>query len=79
VSTCTMHFIVRVDKKLWVGFGLFEHCHSFFSTHGAVFGSKCFDYTDRFALPNDATGHSSILVDWGRICIMELGCKLFGM
>jgi len=31
----------------------------------------------RIALPDDAAGYSSTLVDWGRICIMELSCKRF--
>jgi len=43
VSTGTVDFIVRVDKKLWVGFELFKNCNSLFSTHDAVFGGKCFD------------------------------------
>jgi len=76
----TIDFIVGVDKKLWVGSGLFENCNSFFSTQGTVFGSKCFDHTaDWFALSDDDAGCSSTLVDWGWICAMELGCKMFGL
>jgi len=77
VSTCTTDFVVRVDKKLWVGSGLFKNCNSLFTTQGTVFGNKSFDHTDWVALPDDASGHSSTLVGWGWICIMELpGCKL---
>jgi len=54
VSTGTVDFVVGVDKKLWVGSGLFKNCKSFFSTQGSVFGSKSFDYTDWIALPDDA-------------------------
>ena len=32
VSTGTTDFIVRVDMKLWVGFGLFENCIFLFGT-----------------------------------------------
>ena len=52
VSTGTVDFVVRVDKKLWVGSGLFKNCNSLFSTHGTVFGGKSFDYTDWVSLPN---------------------------
>jgi len=51
VSTGTVDFVAGVDKKLWVGSGLFENCKSFFSTQGAVFGSESFDHTDRIPLP----------------------------
>ena len=37
VSTDTIHFIVRVDKKLWVGSGLFKNCNSLFRMQGTVF------------------------------------------
>jgi len=68
-----------LDEKLWVGSGLsFENCNSFFSPQGTVFDCKCFDHTDWFALPDDAGGDSFMLVGWGRICIMELCCKVFG-
>jgi len=39
VSTGTADFVVGVDKKLWVGSGLFTNFKSFFGTQGAVFGS----------------------------------------
>jgi len=79
VSTDTVDFIVRVDKKLRAGSGLFKNCKSLLSTHGAVFGSKSFDYTDWIALPDDAAaGYSSTLVGWGRIGVMELSCNVFG-
>ena len=73
----TVDFIFRVDKRLWVGSGLFENCTSLFDTLSTVFGSKCFDCTDGVALPDDAVGCSSTLVDRGWICIMESGCKVF--
>jgi len=76
-STGTTDFIVRVDKKLWVGSWLFKNCNSLLGTQRAVFGGKSFDHTDGIALPDDAAGYSSTLVDWGRICIMELSCKRF--
>jgi len=76
VSTGSVDFVVRVDKKWWVGFGLFENCNSLFSTHGTVFGGKGFDYTDWVSLPDDAAGCSFTLVAWGWICVMELGCKV---
>jgi len=79
VSTGTVYFVVGVDKKLWVGSGLFKNCKSFFSTQGAVFGSESFDYTDWIALPDDAAGYSSALVGWCRIGVTELGCKMFGV
>jgi len=78
VSTGTADFVVGVDKKLWVGSGLFENCKSFFSTHGTVFGGESFDHTDWIALPDDAAGYSSTLVGWGRIGVIELSCKMFG-
>jgi len=59
VSTGTVDFVVVVDKKLWVGSGLFQNCKSLFSTQGAVFDSKSFDCTDWIALPDDAAGYSS--------------------
>jgi len=40
LSAGTIDFVVRVDKKLWVGSGLSKNCNSLFSTQGAVFGSK---------------------------------------
>jgi len=43
VSTGTVDFIVRVDKKFWVGSGLFKNCNSLFSTQGAVFTDKEFE------------------------------------
>ena len=70
--------IVRVDGKLWVGSGLFKNCNSVFGTQGEVFGSEGFDYIDWVALPDDAAGHSSTLVGCGCICVMQLGCKVFG-
>jgi len=81
VSTGMVDFVVRVDKKLWFGSGLFKNWHSIFSTLGAVFGDKCFDHTcgPGIALPDDVAGFASSLVDWGRICIMELCCKVFGV
>jgi len=36
-------------------------------------------HTDGVALPGEAAGCSSMLVDWGMICIMELSCKVFGL
>jgi len=62
VSTGTVDFIVGVDKKLWVGSGLFKNFKSFFRTQSAVFGSNFFDYADWIALPDDAAGYSSTLV-----------------
>jgi len=62
---------------LWVGSGLFKNFKSFFSTQGAVFGSKSFDCTDWIALPDDAAGYSFTLVGWGWIGVMELSCKMF--
>jgi len=79
VSTSTVDFIVRVDKKLWVGSGLFKNWNSLFSTQGAVFGSEPFDHTDWVVLPDDAAGCFSTFVDWGWICVMELGCKVFAL
>jgi len=67
VSTGTVDFVVGVDKKLWVGSGLFENFKSFFSTQGTVFGSESFDHTDWIALPDDAAGYSFTLVGWGGI------------
>jgi len=51
VSASTADVVVGVDKKLWVGSGLFENCKSLFSTQGAVFGSETFGYTDWIQLP----------------------------
>jgi len=78
VSGSTVDFVFGVDKKLWVGCGLFKNCKSFFSTQGAVFGSETFDCTDWIALPDDAAGCSSTLVGWGQIGVIELSCKMFG-
>jgi len=77
VSTCTTDFVVGVDKKSWIGSGLFKNCKSFFGTHGAVFVSKSFDHTDWIALPDGASGHPTPLVGWERIGVIGLGCKLF--
>jgi len=79
VSTGTVDFIVGVDKELWVGSGLFKNFKSFFSTQGAVFGSKFFDYTDWIAMSDDAAGYSFTLVGWGGIGFMELSCKMFSV
>ena len=79
VSAGTADFVVGVDKKLWVGSALFENCKSLFSTQGTAFGSKSFDCTDWIALPDDAAGHSSTLVGWGRIGVTELSCKMFSV
>ena len=79
VSTGTADFVVGVDKTLWVGSGLFKNCKSLFGTQGTVFDSESFDYADWIALPDDAAGHSSTLFGWGRIGVMELGCKMFGV
>jgi len=78
VSTCAVDFVVKVDKKLWVGAGLFKNCNSLFGKWGTVFGSKSFDYTDWVALPDDAACCSSTLIGRGRISAMELSCKMFG-
>jgi len=56
VCTDTVDFVVRVDKKLWVGSGLSKNCNSLFSTQCAVVGCKSFDCTDRVALSDDAAG-----------------------
>jgi len=77
VSTRTVDFVVRVDKKMWVGFGVFENCNSFFGTHGTVFAGKCFDCTDGAALSDDDAICSSTLVDWEMMCI--LGCNMFSI
>jgi len=79
VSIGTSDFVVGVDKKLWVGSGLFKNCKSLFGTQGTVFGSRSFDYTDWIALPDDAAGYSSTLIGWGGIGVMELSCKMFGV
>ena len=79
MSTGTVDFVVGVDKKLWVGSGLFKNFKSFFGTQGAVFGSNSFDYTDWIALPDDAAGYSSTLFGWGQIGVIELSCKMFGI
>jgi len=63
---------------MWVGSGLFKNFNSLFGTQCTLFGSKCFEHTDWVALPDDAAGYSSTLVDWGSISIMELGCTVFG-
>ena len=64
VSAGTVDFIVGIDKKLWIGFVLFEDCYSFFGTQGAVFSCKGFGYTDWIALPDDAAGYPFSLVGW---------------
>ena len=74
LSAGTIDFVIWVDETLWVESGLFENCNSLFGRQGAVFGSKSCGYTDWVALPD-----SSMLVDWGWICIIELGCKVFGV
>jgi len=79
VSTHPIHFVVRVEKKLWVGFGLFKNCDSFFSTQSTVFGVNFFEHTDCVALPDDVEGDSFTLVGWGRDCILESCCKMFSM
>jgi len=79
VSAGTIDFVVGVDKKLWVGSGLFKNCKSFFGTQGTVFGRKGFDCTDWIVLPDDAAGYSSTLVGWGRIGVIELSCKMFSV
>jgi len=76
VSTCTVDLVVIIDKKLWVGSWLFKNWIFFFSSQCAIFGSKCFGCTDWVALL-DAAGYSSTWVDWGWICIIELGYKVF--
>jgi len=75
VSTGTVDFVVGVDKKLWVGSGLFKNFKSFFGTQGAVFGSKSFDYTDWIALPDDAAGYSFTLVGWKPFLSEEHMCS----
>jgi len=79
VSTGTADFVVGVDKKLWVGSGLFKNFKSFFGTQGSVFGSKSFDYTAWIALSDDAASYSFTLVGWGGIGFMELSCKMFSV
>jgi len=54
VSAGAVHFVVGVDKKLWVGSGLLKNCNSLFGAQGAVFGGKSFDCTDLVALSDDA-------------------------
>jgi len=78
MSAGTVDFIVGVDKKLWVGSGLFKNFKSFFGTQGAVFCSKRFDHTDWIALPDYAAGYSFTLVGWGGIGFTELSCKMLG-
>jgi len=72
VSTDTVDFVVGGDKKLWVGSGLFENCKSLSGTQGTVFGGESFDCTYWIALPDDAAGHSTTLVGWGGIGVIEL-------
>ena len=79
MSAGTVDFVVGVDKKLWIGFGLFENCKSFFGAKGAVFGGESFDHTDWIALPEDAAGHFVALVSWGWVDVKELGCKMFSV
>jgi len=79
VSTGTADFIVGVDKKLWVGSGSFKNSKSLFRTQRTVFGSESFDYTNWIALPDDNAGYSTTLVSWGRIGVIELSCKMFGV
>ena len=64
VSAGTVDFVVGVDKRLRIGFGMFEDCNSFFGTQGTVFGCKCFDYTDGVPLPDDAAGYAFALIGW---------------
>jgi len=77
-STCTAHFVVEVNKKLWVGSGLFKNCNFLFGTRSTVFGSESFDHTDQIALRDDAAGCSHALVGWGGIGVTQLSCKMFG-
>jgi len=79
VSTFTIDFVDEVDKKLWVGSGLFQNCTSFFGTQTTVFGSTSFDCIIWIALPDDAAGCSSMLNGWGQIDIMEMSHKVFGV
>ena len=79
MSAGTVYFVVGVDKKLWIGSGLFENCKSFFSAQGTVFGSESFNHTDWIALPDDAAGYSVALVSWGCVGVIELGCKMFSI
>jgi len=79
VSTGTVDFVVGVDKKLWVGSGLFKNSKSLFGTHGTVLGSESFDYTNWIASPDDNACYSATLVCWGRIGVIELSCKMFGV
>ena len=79
MSAGTVDFVVGVDKKLWIEFGLFQNSCSFFGTQGTVFGSKGFDYTDGVALPDDAACYSIALGIWCGDCVGELSCKVFGI
>jgi len=79
MSAGTADFVVGVDEKLWIGFGLFQNSKSFFGASGAVFGSESFDHTDWNALPDDAAGCSVALVSWGWVGVTELGCKMFSV
>jgi len=62
VSTGTIDIIVRVDKKLQVGSGLFKNCNSLLGTQDAVLGGKSFDCTEWVSLPDDAASCSFTLV-----------------
>jgi len=79
VFTGTVDFVVRVDKKLWVGSGLLKNCSSLFSKQGAVFGasSESFDYTDWVALPvippRQLTGGE--FASWNWIANKWLACE----
>ena len=46
MSAGTVDFVVRVDKKLWIEFRLFQNSCSFFGTQGTVFGGEGFDCTN---------------------------------
>jgi len=51
VSADTTDFVVGVDKKLWVGSGLFKNCNSLFCTQGADFGTAANILTARIGRP----------------------------
>jgi len=79
VSAGAVDFVVRVDKKLWIEFGLFQNSCSFFGTQCTIFGSKGLDYTDGVALPDDAACYAVSLIIWCWDCGRELSCKVFSV
>ena len=80
VSTGTVDFITRVDKKVWFELGHSKDFKPFPVAEHTVVGAERFDCRDWVSLPNDGVGNTVPVQPWSDLWeVGEYSCEVFGV